>query len=99
MPAKLVAVVEQVNAAVALESMRVAELVRIPFASGHINPRVRVIAGPVLQIVRVRMADAIAPFLVAPEVIRLAIAEEHMIAARNLNHCRKRLALVRAEPV
>ena len=45
------------------------------------------------------MADAIAAVPVLPEVERLAIAEEHVVAPIDLDHRRQRLAFIRAQAV
>src|ERR1035438_4726657 len=75
---ELIAIIEQVNLAIALEQMRVAQHIGIPVIRCDVEQRIIIVPRPIYQIVRVSMSNTIAAIFVVPEVGRLAKAKEHV---------------------
>src|SRR5271155_843807 len=99
MASEFVAVVQKIHAPIALEGMRVAQHVRVPPPRSQLERRILVVASPVLQVIRDRVPDTIAPCTVLAKVERLTVTEEHVKPSADLDHGRKRLTLIGAEPV
>src|SRR5205823_14966924 len=99
MAPELVAVVEQVRAAVTFEQVGITQHVGIPARDRHIDADPGVVPHPPAQILRPCVPEAVSACLVCPKIRRLAVAEDHVKAITDSRHGWERLALVNVQAI